>query len=106
MIVIWLILRYQVIENIIHIGAYVRIRILVDSETAGCMLHKNIQQTGLGKRSGKTADDLARYQMTATPQCRQSEFYLLYHFRLIVDISYFRNAIRSCLLNTLSSNML
>ena len=80
MIVIWLIIRHDVVENLIHIGTDIRVCILVYCESAGCMLHKNIQQSGLGKRIWQPADYLTGYQMTATPHCRQFEFYLLYHF--------------------------
>lgn len=80
MIVIRFIFRHYVVENRIQIGTYIGVCILVDGEAAGCMLHKNIQQSGFGKRIRKTADYLAGYQMTAAPHCRQFEFYLLYHF--------------------------
>ena len=77
--VIRLVLRHDMVENPIHIGAYIRISILVDCQTAGSMLHENVQQSGLGKLTGKPAEDFARYKMAAAPHWRHPEFYLLYH---------------------------
>lgn len=52
MIVIWLIIRHDVVENLIHIGTDIRVCILVYCESAGCMLHKIFSKADWGSGFG------------------------------------------------------
>ena len=69
---------YQTIEDCFHIGAHIRVAVLIDGQSATGMLAKEVQNASLGKRR-QLAHNVSSDKMEAPRKGTKSDFNLLNH---------------------------
>ena len=92
MVVVDFVFLDQMVHDLVEVGPHIRIRILVDGECAGGVLHKQVEQSRLGQGLGQMLHHLAGNEVAASPLGGQMECGLMYHFYLSLTVLYFNMA--------------
>ena len=99
MVVVDFVFLDQMVHDLVEVGPYIRVGILVDGECAGGMLHKQMEQSRLGQGLGQMLHYLAGNEVAPSPFGRQMECGLMYHFYLSLTVLYFYMATAFSLLD-------
>ena len=76
--IIWLVFGRKAVEYALHVGAHVRVGVLVDAQSAACVLHEEVEQALLGQRR-QLAYYLFGHQMEPPASCHEPYFLLFNH---------------------------
>ena len=77
--VIRLTFGHNAVEDALHVGAHIRIGVLIDGESAAGVLHKEVEQP-FARQGRKLTYYFIGYEVEATSARLQGYFNLFYHF--------------------------
>lgn len=77
--VIRLTFRHNAVEDALHVGAHIRVGVLIDGESAAGVLYKEVEQP-FARQGRKLTYYFIGYEVEATAARLQCYFNLFYHF--------------------------